>query len=87
MEAKERMRDHPLNRSLRENTPFYIPSTGFGRITYLMSATLIVVPDNILSQWHNEITMYCASPLRVLLLRVGDKAPSMKFLAIYFDVG
>jgi hypothetical protein len=87
MEAKERMRDHPLNRSLRENTPFYIPSTGFGHITYLTSATLIVVPDNILSRWHNEITMYCASPLRVLQLRVGDKAPSVKCLAIDFDVG
>lgn len=72
---------------LGENTPFYFPSNGQDWPMYLTSATLVVVPDDMLLQWNDEIMMHCSTPLRVLFLTTDVKAPSVKTLATDFDVG
>lgn len=53
---------------------------------YLSSATLVVVPLNLLSQWDRELLKHCEYPLRVLLLRTGTPMPSIRALASDYDV-
>ena len=91
----------PLSKMLRENVPFYYHYLGDPsirertprnrrdqgpKVMYLTSATLIVVPANLLSQWDREITKHCSIPLRVLMLRTKTPTPSAKSLATDFDV-
>lgn len=90
-----------LNELLQRNVPFYAhpreetnDSWSFRRnrssigprIMYLSAATLVVVPPNLLSQWHREINKHCERPLRVLILRSGTKMPSAITLATDYDV-
>ena len=92
----------PLGEMLRENVPFYhhylgdpsirerSPRNRFDRgpkVMYLTSATLIIVPANLMSQWDREITKHCSAPLRVLMLRTKTQVPSVKSLATDYDVG
>lgn len=86
LESKENVCRGPLGELLDENTPFYIPPTSQGRPMYLTSATLVVVPANLLGQWYNDILKHCSAPLRVLLLTTEIETPSVKFLATNFDV-
>jgi hypothetical protein len=102
LELENRIEMTSLNDLLRENVPFYpfYPSVPFNnearpkrgrsiqtpRIMYLSSATLVVVPPNLLSQWDREITKHCEYPLRVLILRSGTKLPPVKALATDYDV-
>lgn len=53
---------------------------------YLSSATLIVVPPNLLSQWDRELLKHCQYPLRLLILRTGISTPSVRVLASDYDV-
>ena len=92
----------PLGKMLRENVPFYHhyledPSSSRERtprnrrdqgpkVMYLTSATLVIVPANLLSQWDREIMKHCSIPLRVLILRTKTPVPSVKNLATDFDV-
>ncbi|KXN91423.1 DNA repair protein rad5 [Leucoagaricus sp. SymC.cos] len=91
----------PLNDLLQQNVPFYPEAPGEvndswnfrrsrvsvgPRIMYLSAATLVVVPPNLLSQWHREINKHCERPLRVLVLRSGTKAPLARSLANDFDI-
>ena len=91
----------PLGKMLRKNVPFYHHYLGDPsirersprnrcdrgpKVMYLTSATLVVVPANLLSQWDREITKHCSTPLRVLMLRTKTKMPSVKSLATDFDV-
>lgn len=56
------------------------------RTMYLTSATLIVVPSNLISQWDREIHKHCERELRVLILRSRSKLPDAKTLASDYDV-
>ncbi len=91
----------PLGELLRANTPFYHHYLGephnrerakrktreLGpKIMYLTSATLVIVPPNLVSQWDREITRHCDSPLRVLVLRAKTPLPSVRDLANDYDV-
>ncbi|KAH0583511.1 hypothetical protein H2248_009138 [Termitomyces sp. 'cryptogamus'] len=86
---------------LRMNSPFYHhypeisfdaersprTKTGVGpRMVYLTSATLIIVPSNLISQWDREIHKHCEYPLRVLILRTGSQMPDASFLASDYDI-
>jgi hypothetical protein len=88
------------------NVPFYLQSQepvplarprrkkadrGF-RSMYLTSATLIVVPPNLLAQWNSEILKHCLGPeesddaLRFLVVKPKDELPEARFLASNYDV-
>jgi len=102
IEIEDEVRTLPLGKMLRENTPFYHHYHGDPsirertprrrrdqgpKVMYLTSATLVIVPANLLSQWDREITKHCSIPLRVLMLRTKTPMPSVKSLATDFDVG
>jgi hypothetical protein len=101
IERQDQVQDLPLWDALCANAPFYHHFPGdphnlertkrnegvLGpRIMYLTSATLVVVPPNLLSQWDREITKHCAIPLRVLILRSKTPLPNVRNLATDFDV-
>jgi hypothetical protein len=88
------------------NVPFYLQSQepvtlarprrknadrGF-RTMYLTSATLIVVPANLLAQWNSEILKHCLGPeesddcLRFLVVNPKDELPAARLLASDYDV-
>ena len=88
------------------NVPFYLqcedPVTlprprrnraklGFRKM-YLTSATLIVVPPNLLAQWSSEILKHCLGPeesddaLRFLVVKPKDELPAARPLATDYDV-
>lgn len=86
---------------LNSNTPFYHHyqenPTNYGRaqrhesypgprVVYLTSATLIIVPANLLSQWDREIQKHCEYPLRILIVRSGTEIPTATSLASDYDV-
>jgi hypothetical protein len=56
------------------------------RIVYLSTATLIVVPPNLVSQWDQEILKHCKQVPRVLIVRSKTVLPPAKKLAVDFDV-
>ncbi|KAF5373603.1 hypothetical protein D9758_000961 [Tetrapyrgos nigripes] len=85
----------------KSNFPFYlhqdddptghrISSRGQGysapRLLYLTSATLIVAPANLISQWDREILKHCEVVPRVLIIRSGTRLPSAKDLATLYDI-
>jgi hypothetical protein len=88
------------------NAPFYLqgeePMTlprprrnrtklGFRKM-FLTSATLIVVPPNLLAQWNSEILKHCHGPdesddaLRFLVVNPKDELPPASLLASNYDV-
>lgn len=101
MELESKFEMTSLNELLQQNVPFYPHSpeeiddsrtfrrsrNPIGpRLMYLSAATLVVVPPNLLSQWHREINKHCERPLRVFILRSGTKMPSARVLASDYDV-
>lgn len=92
----------PLGEMLRANNPFYFhtslpevtnrerhqrhPKDTPPKIMHLTSATLIVVPANLVSQWEREISKHCEVHLRVLLLQTKTPVPSVQSLASDYDV-
>ncbi|KAF9261183.1 hypothetical protein L218DRAFT_980972, partial [Marasmius fiardii PR-910] len=56
------------------------------RMLLLTSATLIVVPANLISQWDREIHKHCEELPRVLIVRSHKQLPSAKELAAYWDI-
>jgi hypothetical protein len=86
---------------IQHNTPFYHhydvelagnersrrkqPHPG-PRMVYLTTASLIVVPANLVAQWDNEILKHCRSGLRVLVLKSKAHMPRAKALASDYDV-
>lgn len=77
--------DPPINpspRSRRKEAP------SAPRVMYLTSATLIIVPSNLLSQWDLETHKHCYERYtqRFLVLRPGTKLPPARTLANDFDV-
>jgi len=75
-----------LARPLRKNADL-----GF-RTMYLTSATLIVVPPNLLAQWNSEILKHCLGPdesddaLRCLIVNPKEELPAARILASNYDV-
>ncbi len=90
------------------NVPFYLESQEPGpvavarplrkganrgfRTMYLTSATLIVVPPNLLAQWKSEIMKHCLGPeerddaLRFLVVNPKEELPAARLLASNYDV-
>ncbi|KAF4608242.1 hypothetical protein EYR40_000586 [Pleurotus pulmonarius] len=56
------------------------------RTMYLTSATLVVVPSNLIAQWYREIHKHCKIELRVLQMRTNSTFPSVKSLASDYDI-
>ncbi|KAI0306693.1 P-loop containing nucleoside triphosphate hydrolase protein [Multifurca ochricompacta] len=83
LQSKEPMTS---SRSRRNNTDL-----GFRKM-YLTSATLIVVPPNLLAQWNSEILKHCLGPdesddaLRFLVVNPKDELPVARLLASSYDV-
>lgn len=52
-------------------------------VTYLSPATLVLVPQNLLGQWENEVNKHCTAqiPQRVLVIQKEVKIPPPKQLA------
>ncbi|KAH6894963.1 SNF2 family N-terminal domain-containing protein [Coprinopsis sp. MPI-PUGE-AT-0042] len=53
---------------------------------YLSTATLVVVPANLLSQWDREILKHASHPLRVFILRSKTPLPTVHQLAADYDI-
>lgn len=92
-----------MSKFIHDNVPFYHQwkmeprpnSVRSKRITpypgpkalFLTSATLVVVPATLASQWDREIIKHCDDSLRVLSLRTTTPLPSVQSLATDYDVG
>ncbi|GLB34634.1 putative SNF2 family protein N-terminal domain [Lyophyllum shimeji] len=100
-EMKAQVDQIPPGELLRLNAPFYYHYRGEPTVAersprkssdpgprkmFLTSATLIIVPPNLLSQWDREIHKHCEYPLRVLILRSGTPMPSVTSLASDYDI-
>ncbi|KAI0313126.1 SNF2 family N-terminal domain-containing protein [Amylostereum chailletii] len=100
-ERQQSLEDHRLTEPLRLNVPFYLhydenspptmrrprkPIASTPRVVYLTSATLVVVPPNLLSQWTTEIHKHCQPDLRFLVVKSQDKFPHAPMLATDYDV-
>jgi hypothetical protein len=102
----EWLQNRGLQSLLDLNVPFYLQSEepqtlarplrksvdrGF-RTMYLTSATLIVVPPNLLAQWNSEILKHCLGPeesddaLRFLVVNPKKELPAARLLASNYDV-
>ncbi|KAJ7264890.1 P-loop containing nucleoside triphosphate hydrolase protein [Mycena haematopus] len=56
------------------------------RLLYLTSATLVVVPPNLLLQWKSECSMHCGDSLRVCVIRGREPIPPARVLASEYDI-
>lgn len=97
--AEEELREARLWEPIMANTPFYFQpytkATDRNRplratraqpppvLTYISPATLVLVPQNLLGQWENEINKHCTPqiPQRVLVIQKEVRIPSPKQLA------
>ncbi|KAJ7143180.1 SNF2 family N-terminal domain-containing protein [Mycena crocata] len=55
-------------------------------LLYLTSATLVVVPTNLILQWTQECSLHCEDSLRVCILRSTEAMPPAKILASEYDI-
>ncbi|VDB82884.1 unnamed protein product [Peniophora sp. CBMAI 1063] len=94
--------DNPgLLDSIERNVPYYLHyndeaerarssrggrTVASPRVIYLTSATLIVVPPNLVAQWVSEIHKHVSSDIRVLVIRQHDDLPPALSLATEFDI-
>lgn len=96
----EALEDRHLLHLLHQNSPFYHhynveledersrrgrPNLG-PRLMHLTTATLIVVPPNLIAQWNSEILKHCHSGLRALSMRSKTEMPQAKAFASDYDV-
>lgn len=58
----------------------------YPRLMHLTTATLVVVPINLLGQWDREILKHCHSTVRYLIVRQTTQIPSAKALASDYDL-
>ncbi|KIM48685.1 hypothetical protein M413DRAFT_437870 [Hebeloma cylindrosporum] len=101
LEKEDEVNTLPLGKMIRANVPFYHHYLGEPsnreraqrnrlderpKVIYLTSATLVVVPPNLLSQWDREITKHCELALRVLILRTSTIMPNARSLATNYDI-
>ena len=100
-ENQEQLKQQNLWRPLRANVPFYLSTdppkdVGYGaargssgsapRVMYLTTATLVVVPDNLELQWHNEINKHTTGGILRVLTVQKKELPSAPKLATDYDV-
>ncbi|TFK54619.1 hypothetical protein OE88DRAFT_1693397 [Heliocybe sulcata] len=62
------------------------PASPGPRRMYLTTASLIVVPVNLVDQWDSEIQKHCDTRLRVFVERSGGTMPSASRLASEYDI-
>ena len=97
---EEELENRGLLKPLQDNPPFYhhydttlsLPERSRRkgplrepRTVYLTTASLIVVPDNLVGQWSSEIIKHCAG-IRYVMLKNSSKLPSARELASDYDV-
>ncbi|KAI0784409.1 SNF2 family N-terminal domain-containing protein [Abortiporus biennis] len=98
----EALEDSGLWPAYRNNTPFYLhhisdpmPSARSRRrkaddirprVVFLTSATLVVVPPNLLAQWKNEIYKHCEDSLRVYFAEDNTPLLPATQMASDFDI-
>jgi hypothetical protein len=97
---EQELEDRELLHVLQHNTPFYHhydvelaenersrrrQSHPGPRLVYLTTASLIVVPQNLVGQWDSEILKHCRSGLRVLVLKSKTALPQARALASNYD--
>ncbi|OBZ69321.1 hypothetical protein A0H81_10948 [Grifola frondosa] len=98
---QERLEQRNLWSPLMANVPYYlhykeVPNDRRSqrhqehpgpKTMYLSAATLVVVPDNLLTQWTNEINKHCLDVLRVLVLNdAKQELMDAPVLASSFDI-
>ncbi|KDQ61066.1 hypothetical protein JAAARDRAFT_32059 [Jaapia argillacea MUCL 33604] len=97
---EEELEDRQLWDAIAANSPFYLhfnvdtaetrsrsqAANPGPRRVYLSSATLIIVPPNLLGQWDREILKHCDSTLRVLVMRPRMALPRVTDLASKYDI-
>lgn len=97
------LENHTLWQPYRLNVPFYHyyepsqvdqdarsqrkPTNTRPRTILLTTATLLVVPANLIAQWSREINKHVEIPLRTLLLKRKTEMPAIRELASEYDVG
>lgn len=95
LENKLGQRERPeLFEQVMKNTPFYHDRATIDkrsklrklRRRYLTSASLVVVPNNLLQQWRHEATKHCEPSVRLLAVASNQVLPSAKSLASGYDV-
>lgn len=59
----------------------------YPRLMYLTTATLVVVPVNLLGQWDREILKHCHTTVRYLIVTQAAQIPTARVLASDYDVG
>ncbi|KAJ7436218.1 P-loop containing nucleoside triphosphate hydrolase protein [Mycena latifolia] len=62
------------------------PAAPGPRMLYLTSATLVVVPPNLLLQWTQECSLHCEDSLRLCVLKKDKPMPSARVLASEYDI-
>jgi hypothetical protein len=99
---EEKLEQRQLFLPMAHNAPFYLVSDASSssyseysnrrqlgqkyKMMYLSTATLVVVPENLITQWSNEIMKHCRKPLRVLTVFAKTKLPGPNKLASDYDV-
>ncbi|KAJ7137908.1 P-loop containing nucleoside triphosphate hydrolase protein [Mycena epipterygia] len=75
--------NEPTNneRKNKRTAPAQVP-----RQLYLTSATLIVVPPNLLRQWQDECSLHCEDSLRVCVIQGNAPIPPARILAADYDI-
>ncbi|KAJ6526270.1 SNF2 family N-terminal domain-containing protein [Mycena vulgaris] len=56
------------------------------RMLYLTSATLVVVPPNLVLQWTQECSHHCDDSLRLCVLKTNEPIPPARTLAFDYDI-
>ncbi|CAL1705728.1 unnamed protein product [Somion occarium] len=95
------LEDRQLLQAYQANVPFYLHyneeplDTNWSRrrrtepkprIMYLTTATIIIVPVNLLYQWEMEVLKHCEDPLRLLVIRDTKPLPPASELASLYDI-
>ncbi|KAJ7706893.1 P-loop containing nucleoside triphosphate hydrolase protein [Mycena rosella] len=62
------------------------PTARGPRMLYLTSATLVVVPPNLLLQWTQECSLHCEDSLRLCVLKKHEPMPAARTLASEYDI-
>ncbi|GBE90165.1 hypothetical protein SCP_1900140 [Sparassis crispa] len=100
-ESQDELEQRRLWAPIIRNTPFYfqfdVPIDEDARprrrkvdpgpkVMYLSTATLVIVPANLLAQWENETMKHCHDVLRLLALDSRKPIPCASELASNFDI-
>jgi hypothetical protein len=100
-DSEDTLRTRWLLKPLLSNTPFYLDyeDRGFDevrskrherspgpRVMYITTATLVIVPKHLLSQWKGEIHKHCRDFALRVYAESKEKLPPARWLASHYDV-